>query len=193
MAKTAPQTLREKYIKEIAPALQKELGIKNANAVPKITKVKLNVGLGQFLTAKKDYSEVLENIAAITGQKPVINKAKKAISNFKIREDMPIGVSVTLRGNKMYDFVSKLVNITLPRVRDFRGLTIRSFDGRGNYTLGIKETTVFPEINPENMDKIHGIEISIVTTAKDNEGGIKLLDAIGFPFKETRAAKLQKK
>lgn len=192
MAKSTSQTLRDRYINEIAPALQQELGIKNVNAVPKIVKVKLNVGLGQFLAGKKDYSEVLENIAAITGQKPIISKARKAISNFKIREGMPIGASVTLRGERMYDFVNRLVNITLPRVRDFRGLTTRSFDGKGNFTLGIKETTVFPEVNPENIDKIHGIEISIVTTAKDNESGIKLLDALGFPFKETRTKNPQK-
>jgi large subunit ribosomal protein L5 len=192
MAKTTQQTLRKRYINVIAPALQKELGIKNVNAVPKIVKIRLNVGLGQFLAGKKDYSEVLENIAAITGQKPIISKARKAISNFKIRQGMPIGASVTLRGERMYDFVNKLVNVTLPRVRDFRGLTTRSFDGKGNLTLGIKETTVFPEVNPENIDKIHGIEISIITTAKDNESGIKLLDALGFPFRETRTKKPQK-
>jgi len=188
MANTAI-TLKENYIKNIAPALQKDLNIKNVSAVPKIKVVKLNVGLGAFLAGKKDYSEVLENIAAITGQRPVVTKARKAISNFKIRENMPIGVSVTLRGKKMYDFINKLVNITLPRVRDFRGLTTRSFDGRGNFTMGLKETTVFPEINPENMDRVHGIEITIVTTAKDNESGIKLLTALGFPFKETKANK----
>ncbi len=177
-----PISLMETYKKEIAPKLQKELGIKNVNAVPALKTVKLNVGLGQFITAKKDYSEVLDNIAAITGQRPVVTKAKKAISNFKLRQGVPVGVAVSLHGKRMYDFINKLVHITLPRIRDFRGLPLKGFDGHGNYTIGISENTVFPEINPDNVDKIHGLQITIVTTAKTNEEGQKLLKAMNFPF-----------
>lgn len=185
-------TLKEKYRKNVVPLLQKELGIKNLWAVPKISKVKINVGLGQFLASKKDYSEVLDNLAAITGQRPVVNKARKAISNFKIRLGLPIGVSVTLRGKKMYDFVNKLVNITLPRIRDFRGISPKAFDGHGNYTVGITENTVFPEINPDNIDKTHGLEVTIITTAKNDQEGIALLKAMGFPF-QTLKEKSSKK
>lgn len=176
-------TLKEQYLKVIRPALQKELGIKNINAVPKFTLVKLNVGLGPLIAAKKDYSEILENLANITGQKPVVTKARKAISNFKIREGMPVGVAVSLRGDKMYDFINKLVNITFPRVRDFRGVNPKGFDGRGNYSVGIKEHNVFPEVNPDAVDKIHGLQVTIVTSAKTDEEGRALLNAIGFPFK----------
>lgn len=185
MAKTSI-TLREHYLKNIAPALQQELGIKNVYAVPRLEKVKINIGLGPFLAAKKDYSEILDNVAAITGQRPVVTKARKSISNFKIREDMPVGVSVTLRGNRMYDFVNKLVNITFPRVRDFRGINKKGFDGRGNYSVGIAENIVFPEINPDAVDKIHGMQITVTTTARDNEEGYQLLKAMGFPFKEAK-------
>ncbi|HRY91393.1 MAG TPA: 50S ribosomal protein L5 [Candidatus Gracilibacteria bacterium] len=185
-----PLKLKDHYTKDIIPALKKDLGIKNILAVPKLTKVKVNVGLGPFLSAKKDYSEVLDNLAAITGQKPVINKARKAISNFKIRKGLPIGVSVTVRGSKMYDFVSKLVNITLPRIRDFRGIPLKSFDGNGNYSLGIMENTVFPEINPDNIDKIYSLEVTICTSAKNDKEGMALLKALGFPFqKEKLSAK----
>lgn len=182
-------TLKENYDKNILPELQKELGIKNKMAVPKLEKVKINIGLGQYLSAKKDYSDVLNNIALISGQKPIINKAKKSISNFKVREGYPVGASVTLRGNKMYDFVNKLVNIIFPRVRDFRGISKRSFDGQGNYSVGISENIVFPEINQDNVDKIHGFQITICTTAKSNEEGYLLLKKIGFPFKESKEKK----
>lgn len=182
-------TLREHYNKNILPKLQKDLGIKNPMAVPKLEKVKLNVGLGPFLAAKKDYSDVLDNIAAVTGQRPVVNNARKSISNFKVKEGYPVGISVTLRGDKMYDFVSKLVNITFPRVRDFRGISGRSFDGKGNYSVGITENIVFPEINPDNVEKIHGLQITICTTAKNNEEGYQLLKALGFPFRESKEKK----
>ena len=185
MAK-ATITLREHYAKNVVPALQQELGIKNIYAVPKLDKVKINVGIGPFLAAKKDYSEILDNIAAMTGQRPVVTKARKAISNFKIREGMPVGVTVTLRGSKMYDFVNKLVNITFPRVRDFRGINKKGFDGRGNYSVGLAENIVFPEINPDTVDRIHGLQVTITTTARDNEEGYKLLKALGFPFKEAK-------
>lgn len=186
---TKAQKLKDLYTKTLAPKLQEELGIKNLWAVPKLTKVKINVGLGPFITAKKDYSEVIDNIAAISGQRPVINKAKKAISNFKIRKGLPVGISVTLRGNKMYDFVSKLINITLPRIRDFRGISARSFDGHGNYSLGVSENTVFPEINPDNIDKIYGLEITICTSAGNDEKGMKLMKALGFKFQKEKLSK----
>jgi large subunit ribosomal protein L5 len=177
--------LKERYLKEIAPNLQKDLGIKNINAVPRLSKVTVNAGLGSFYTSgTKDFSEFVANIAAITGQKPVVTKAKKAISNFKIREEMPNGVTVTLRGERMYDFIDKLVNIVFPRTRDFRGISEKSFDGKGNYSIGIKEHIVFPEINPDDIVKIHGLQACIGTTAKNNEEGLALLRALGFPFKK---------
>ena len=177
-------TLKENFDKTIAPAIQKELGIKNVWAVPRLKMVKINVGLGSFLAGKKDYTVVLDNLAAITGQKPVVTKARKAISNFKLKLNQPVGVTVTLRGKKMYDFVTKLVNITFPRIRDFRGISPKSFDGHGNYSVGITENTVFPEINPDSIDKIYGLQITICTTAKNDQEGKKLLEAIGFPFQK---------
>jgi large subunit ribosomal protein L5 len=182
---TKAMKLKERFIKEIIPQLQKELGIKNINAVPKLKKVIVNAGLGHFYTSgTKDFSEFANNIALITGQKPIITKAKKAISNFKIRAGMPNGVMVTLRGERMYDFIEKLVNVVLPRTRDFRGISPKAFDGKGNYTVGIKEHIVFPEINPDDIVKIHGLQICINTTAKNDEEGHALLKALGFPFKK---------
>lgn len=177
-----PIKLKDNFEKNIAPVLQKEIGLDNKWALPHLSKITINVGLGSFLAGKKDYSQVLETLAAISGQRPVVTKARKAISNFKIKENQPIGVTVTVRGKRMYDFFNKFVNITLPRIRDFRGLSRKAFDTRGNYTVGIKESTVFPEVNQENLEKIHGLEITIVTTAPDNEQGYKLLKSLGFPF-----------
>lgn len=178
-------TYKEKYYKEILPALQKELGIKNINAVPKITKIVVNAGLGSMYTAgNKDFTEFTENFKAITGQAPVIKKSKKAISNFKLREGLPNGVMVTLRGERMYDFLNKLVNIVFPRIRDFRGISKKAFDGHGNYSVGIKEHTVFPEINPDDLIKVHGLQVCINTTAKTDEDALALLTAFGFPFKK---------
>jgi large subunit ribosomal protein L5 len=185
-------TYKEHYVKEIAPALKKELNLKNVWAVPRLTKVIINVGLGSFLAGKKDYSQVLETLASISGQRPVVTKARKAISNFKIKENQPIGVTVTVRGKRMYDFVSKLVNITFPRIRDFRGISPEGFDGHGNYTVGIKENTVFPEVNPDSIEKIHGLEVTIVTTAKNDEEGYALLKALGFPFQAKKEGKKKK-
>lgn len=182
-------TLKEHYLKNIAPTLQKELGVKNVLAVPKLKYVKLNVGLGPLIAAKKDYTEILDNLASITGQKAVVTKARKSISNFKIREGMAVGCTVTLRGEKMYDFINKLVNVTLPRIRDFRGIPIKGLDGHGNYTIGITENLVFPEINPDTTDKIHGLQITIVTSAENNEQGYALLKALGFPFQALKAKK----
>lgn len=176
--------LQKKFKKEIAPLLAKELGVKNVNAVPRVQKISVNIGMGTLLQGSKDYEEFEKNIVEITGQKPVVKKSRKAISNFKLKIDMPIGLLVTLRGTRMYDFLNKLINIVAPRIRDFRGFPRKSFDGKGNYSLGIKEHTVFPEINPDDIVKIHGIEITIVTTARDNNQGLKLLEAFNFPFKK---------
>lgn len=187
MSKTTAQVvdLKTKFNSEIAPQLKETLGIKNVMAVPKITKVTLNVGIGTYIRSHgKDFDNVVENITNIAGQKPVVTKAKKAISNFKIREENPVGVTVTLRGQRMYDFINKLINIVFPRVRDFRGISAKSFDGNGNYNVGFKEHTVFPEISPDDVMKLHGVEISITTTAKNNEEGFELLKAMGFPFKK---------
>jgi large subunit ribosomal protein L5 len=179
---------KERYEKEIVPKLMKELGIKNTNAIPKLNKITVNAGLGTMYTSgTKDFSEFVENFRLITGQNPVVNKAKKAISNFKLREGLPNGISVTLRGKRMYDFVEKLVHIVFPRVRDFRGISDKSFDGNGNYSIGLREHTVFPEINPDDIVKIHGIQVCINTTAKNNDEGRALLKAFGFPFKRAAA------
>lgn len=180
-----PLDLQTRFKKEILPKLQKELNIKNIHAVPHLVKVKVNVGIGKVVAeGNKDYSSFVNNVASITGQKPIVTKAKKAISNFKVKKGMPVGVVATLRGKRMFDFINKLVNIILPRVRDFRGLPKQSFDGKGNYNVGIREHTVFPEINPDEIVRLHGIEVTIVTTAKNNEEGYALLKALGFPFKQ---------
>lgn len=183
---TKALNLKEKYTKEIAPELKKKLHMKNINAVPKITKVIVNVGIGKLLAGGKDYSEILENVSLIAGQRPVVAKSKKAISNFKLRENMPVGIFATLRGQRMYDFISKFVNITLPRMRDFRGISTRSFDGHGNYSVAIREHTVFPEINPDDIVKLHGVQITFVTNAKTNEAAYELMKAMGFPFQERK-------
>ena len=174
----------ETYQSKISPALQKELGIKNVLAIPRLKKVSVNVGIGSLTKNTKDFSDVIANISKITGQKPVVTKAKAAISNFKLRAGMPVGVSVTLHGDLMYEFVYRLINIVLPRVRDFRGLSTRSFDGHGNYSIGFKESLVFPEINPDDVLNVHGIQITLSTTAKNDEEGLALLRHLGFPLKK---------
>jgi len=189
---TKQTKLKEHFFKDLAPALKKELGVGNVWAVPRLSKVVINVGLGSFLAGKKDYSQVIDSLASISGQKPVVTKARQAISNFKIKQGQPIGITVTIRGKRMYDFIQKLVNITFPRVRDFRGISPGGFDGNGNYTVGIKENTVFPEVNPDSIEKIHGLEVTVVTTAKDDEKGYKLLKALGFPFQEKKEKKEKK-
>ncbi len=163
---------------------QEKLGIKNLWASPRVTKIVVNVGMGTFLKTSKDYDEIVDNITAITGQKPVVTKAKKAISNFKLRIGMPVGVKVTLRGRRMEDFLDKLVKVIFPRIRDFRGLSVKAFDGKGSYTVGLREIIVFPEVNPDNMNKIHGLEITVVTTAADKDQCRTLLTEYGFPFKK---------
>ena len=175
--------LQTKFKKEIAPKLKEVLGIKSVMAVPRVTRITINSGIGTYTkTHNKDYSNIVENITKISGQKPIVTRAKKAISNFKIKQNEPMGVVVTLRGKRMYDFLNKLVNIVFPRVRDFRGISPRAFDGRGNYNVGFKEHTVFPEISPDDVIKLHGLELNITTTAKNNKEGYELLKAIGFPF-----------
>ncbi|EKD48367.1 MAG: 50S ribosomal protein L5 [uncultured bacterium] len=172
--------------KEIAKKLKQELGVKNDLAVPRVEKIKVHAGIGTYTIKanNKDFTPVVNNIMAITGQKPITSKARKAISNFKLRAGMPVGVSVTLRRKRMYDFLNKFINIVMPRIRDFRGVSVKGFDGKGNYNIGLKDCNVFPEINIENVDKPHGIGISIITSAKNNREGYVLLKAMGFPFKD---------
>jgi len=182
---TEVKTLQTRFTEEIIPELKKTLGIKNTMAIPKITKIVINSGIGTYVKSqKKDYNSVVENLARISGQKPVVQKAKKAISNFKVREGEVVGVSVTLRGARMYDFLNKLINVVFPRVRDFRGVSPKSFDGKGNYSVGFKEHIVFPEISPDDVTNLHGLQINISTTAKNNEEGFELLKAMGFPFRK---------
>ncbi|MDP2692472.1 MAG: 50S ribosomal protein L5 [bacterium] len=176
--------LYQQYKKEIAPALKEEFGFKNIMQVPKLEKVVLNVGYGRHVKDKAFVEHIEKVLTSITGQKPVHNKSRKSISNFKIREGMNIGVSVTLRGERMYDFVYKLVNITFPRIRDFRGISPKGFDGQGNYTIGIKEQLAFPEITAGMSDVIHGLEMTFVVTGRNKEQSYSLLKHMGFPFRE---------
>lgn len=174
--------LAVKYQTEVVPALQKEFNYKNVNEIPKIEKIVLNMGLGDVKDNSKSFSIAIDELQAIAGQKPVATRAKKAISNFKVRENMKIGAKVTLRGNRMYEFFDKLVSIALPRVRDFRGVSPKSFDGKGNYALGIKEQLIFPEIKYDKIEKIRGFDIIVVTTAKSDAEALALLKAMGMPF-----------
>lgn len=178
-------TLQEKYHKEVMPALKKELGLANVLAVPKVEKIVVNIGLGEALTNKKALEIMSGQLGLITGQKPVVTRAKKAISSFKLRAGMPVGLKVTLRGKRAYDFLQKLISIVLPRVRDFRGISEKSFDGQGNLSLGFSEIIVFQEADYKTLDKVRGAEISIVTTANTNEGGKLLLEKLGMPFKKS--------
>ena len=175
--------LREKYAKEVAPALRKEYGIDNVMAVPRLEKIVLNMGLGEAIQNAKLLDAAVEEMATIAGQKPVVTKSRKAIANFKLRENLPIGCMVTLRGDRMYEFFDRLVNVALPRVRDFKGVSDRSFDGRGNYSLGIREQIIFPEIDLDKIDKIKGLTISICTTARTDNDAKLLMRALGFPFR----------
>jgi len=176
--------LQEKFTKEIVNQLKKELGIKNNMALPKLLKIVVNMGVKDALLDKKSVEKAAGVIAQITGQKPKITKAKKSISTFKLREGDEVGLVVTLRGKRMYDFFEKITTIVLPRLRDFHGVKTTSFDKHGNYTLGFVESAVFPEIDPAKVDKIQGLEVSIVTTAKDDKEGLALLKALGMPFKK---------
>lgn len=174
--------LKEIYQNEIVEALMKKFGYKNIMQVPKIEKVVINMGIGEAKENVKILDAAASDLQTITGQKPVITKAKKSIANFKIREGMPIGCKVTLRGDRMYEFVDRLINLALPRVRDFRGVNPNAFDGRGNYALGIKEQLIFPEIEYDKIDKVRGMDICFVTTAKTDEEGRELLTLLGAPF-----------
>jgi large subunit ribosomal protein L5 len=174
--------LKETYTKEVRKKLQSEFGIKNPMAVPKIEKVVLNMGMGEAISNAKILDAAVEELSQITGQKPVVTKAKKSIASFKLREGQSIGTMVTLRGDKMYEFLDRLINIALPRVRDFRGVPTKSFDGRGNYTLGVRDHFIFPEIDIAKVDKSKGMNITIVTTAKNDEQARFLLRELGMPF-----------
>lgn len=174
--------LRDKYVNEVVPALMEKYSYKNIMQVPKLEKIVLNIGLGEARENPKAIEAASNDLAVITGQKPVVTKAKKSIANFKIRAGMPIGVKVTLRGERMYEFADKLFNVALPRVRDFRGLPTKSFDGRGNYSFGIKEQLIFPEIDYDKIDKVRGMDIIFVTTAKNDEEARTLLELMGMPF-----------
>lgn len=175
--------LKEKYNNEIRPNLLKSAGYKNINQVPKLIKIVINIGVGEAIQDPKKLENAAKEIAVITGQRPVTRRARKSISNFKLREGMAIGCSVTLRGSRMYEFFDRLVNVAVPRIRDFRGLPSKSFDGRGNYTFGITEQIIFPEIQYDKIDKIRGMNITIVTTANSDKEGFELLQAFGMPFK----------
>lgn len=175
--------LYTQYKTQVVPALKKSLQLSNVMQVPAVSKVVVNVGFGRHAKEKAYIENVVKTLTRLTGQKPVLNKSKKSISNFKIRAGMEIGASVTLRGNRMYDFLYKLVHLALPRVRDFRGLDPRVFDGKGNYTIGFKENIAFPEITADTVESIHGLELVIVTTAKTNQAGLMLLKELGFPFR----------
>ncbi len=177
-------SLKEKYQKEIVPALKKDLGLDNNMLVPRITKVVINVGFGRHFKEKEYIADIERSLTEIAGQKPVMTKAKKSISAFKIRDGLVIGAKVDLRGRRMYDFVDKLVNITFPRVRDFRGITTKSIDRAGNITIGFKDHTAFPEIKVEKINNTFGLEVCITTNAKNKEEGLALFTALGFPFKK---------
>ena len=176
--------LKEKYLTEIVPKLEKELGVQNIYQVPKVTKVVVNMGVGQAASDSKILDGAVADMRVITGQQPMICRAKKSIAGFHIREGMAIGCKVTLRGDRMWEFLDRLLSTALPRVRDFRGLNPNSFDGRGNYSLGITEQLIFPEVDYDKIDRTRGMDVAVVTTAPDNEQGYLLLKELGFPFKD---------
>ncbi len=176
--------LKEKYTQEIAPALAKEFGFKNPMSIPKIQKIVLNMGLGDAIQNAKIMDVAVNELAVITGQKPVVTKAKKSIAQFKLREGMSIGAMVTLRGDRMYEFLDRFINVTLPRVRDFRGISAKAFDGRGNYTVGLRDQLIFPEVDFGKVDKARGMNVCIVTTANSDEEARSLLRHFGMPFRQ---------
>ncbi|MEZ5524909.1 MAG: 50S ribosomal protein L5 [Pseudomonadales bacterium] len=176
--------LKELYAKEVAPELQKQFGYKSAMQIPRVTKVTLNMGVGEALGDKKILESAVADMEKISGQKAVVTHARKSIAGFKVREGFPIGCKVTLRNDRMWEFLDRLIDISIPRVRDFRGLNGKSFDGRGNYSMGVREQIIFPEIDYDKVDKIRGLDITITTTANTNEEGHALLKALNFPFKQ---------
>ncbi|MEL6183540.1 MAG: 50S ribosomal protein L5 [Myxococcota bacterium] len=178
-----PARLSVKYREELAPKLAADLGLKSAAQVPRLEKIVINMGLGEAITNNKVLDSAVEELGLITGQKAVVTKAKKSVSNFKLREGMPIGAMVTLRRSRMWEFADRLLNVALPRVRDFKGVSEKAFDGRGNYTLGLKEQIIFPEIDYDKVDRVRGMNICFVTTAENDEHGKALLEAIGVPFR----------
>jgi large subunit ribosomal protein L5 len=175
--------LKELYTEQVVPTLQKEMGYQNIMEVPRLEKIVVNIGLGEALENAKALDAAMQDMATITGQKPIITRARKSIASFKVREGNPIGVKTTLRGNRMWDFLDRLCNIALPRQRDFRGISPDSFDGRGNYSLGLREQLMFPEIDYDSIDRIRGFEVTIVTTAQTDEEGFQLLRHLGMPFR----------
>jgi large subunit ribosomal protein L5 len=177
--------LKDRYRKEIAPALQKELGLDNSMAVPRLEKIVVNMGVGEATQNAKVLDPAVNELGQITGQRAVVTRAKKSIAAFKVREGMPIGAMVTLRGDRMYEFLDRLINVALPRVRDFRGVSTKSFDGRGNYTMGLRDQLIFPEIDYAKIDKQKGMNVTIVTSAPDDNGARALLKAFGMPFRQT--------
>jgi large subunit ribosomal protein L5 len=176
--------LKERYVNEVVPHLKKEFGYTNDLQVPRLEKVVINMGIGEASGNAKAVEAGVKELVTIAGQKPVVNRARKSIATFKIRQGMPVGASVTLRGKRMFDFLSKLIGVALPRIRDFRGVSAKSFDGRGNYSLGVKEQLIFPEINYEQVDAVRGMDIAIVTTARTDQEGRALLAALGMPFRK---------
>ena len=179
--------LRERYQNEIAPALMQEFGYKNVMQVPRLVKVSVNIGMGEAVQNAKSLDAAAADLAAITGQKPVITRAKKSIANFKIRENMPIGMAVTLRGERMYEFLDRFLTVALPRIRDFQGAPANAFDGRGNYSMGIREQLIFPEIDYDKIDRIRGMQVTIVTSAKTDEEARRFLQMLGVPFQRAQA------
>jgi large subunit ribosomal protein L5 len=180
---TTTINIKERYQNEVMPTLKKQFGYQNDLQVPRIEKVVVNMGLGEATANAKAIDSGVKDLVTVTGQKPIVNRARKSIATFKVRQGMPVGASVTLRGRRMYDFLAKLIHIALPRIRDFRGLSARSFDGRGNYSVGIREQLIFPEINYEQVDSVRGMDIAIVTTARTDQEAQALLAALGMPFR----------
>jgi large subunit ribosomal protein L5 len=179
-----PARLKLRYRKEMVPALMKELGLKNPHQVPKLEKVVVNMGLGEALSNAKLLESAVDQLGAITGQKPVVTRARKSIANFKLRQGQAIGCMVTLRGDRMYEFLDRLITVAMPRVRDFKGVSPKAFDGKGNYTLGVREQIIFPEINYDQIEKVKGLNISFVTTARNDEQGLALMRQLGMPFRQ---------
>jgi large subunit ribosomal protein L5 len=181
---TKPARLKIRYRKEGVPSLMKEFGFKNPNQVPRLDKIVINMGLGEALANNKILESAVDQLGAITGQRPVVTRARKSIANFKLRQGQAIGAAVTLRNDRMYEFIDRLINVALPRVRDFKGVSSKAFDGKGNYTLGVREQIIFPEINYDQIEKVKGLNISFVTTARNDEQGLALLRHFGLPFRQ---------
>ncbi|TQF14309.1 50S ribosomal protein L5 [Myxococcus llanfairpwllgwyngyllgogerychwyrndrobwllllantysiliogogogochensis] len=179
-----PARMKERFRKEGVPALMKELGLKNPMEVPRLQKIVVNMGLGEALANNKILESAVDQLAAITGQKPIVTRARKSIANFKLRQGQAIGAAVTLRGTRMYEFMDRLITVALPRVRDFKGVSPKAFDGKGNYTLGVREQIIFPEINYDQIEKVKGLNISFVTTAANDEQGLALMRHFGLPFRQ---------